>query len=170
MKFGVLYTLDVPRDVSVRQFMPTQRKLFQQTEGDEQYDYGYLEGCWEKGKHRKLVGVLNKKQFERFLEDTSLYPEDIETMGSLGVPWAGCDGLGVAPAIPFRSDDQDAIQSAYVTPLPDLEAPGEDSFDVEDRIGRYWELIKLAILSKYGYDTNRCPIAARLDKTRPMRS
>ncbi|MFA5234797.1 MAG: hypothetical protein WC390_10390 [Sulfurimonas sp.] len=36
-------------------------------------------------------------------------------MGSLGAPGFG---FGWAPAVPFQSDDCDAIQSAYVTPIP----------------------------------------------------
>jgi len=166
MHFGIIYTFDIPWDTSVKGYLPPQRKLWQQTEGDEQYDLGHLGGHWEKGKHRKLVGVLDKKQFEKFLDETTLYPEDVETMGSLGVPWADPPGLGVAPAVAFTSNDSGGYLSAYVTPLPDVE-PKEEVTD--ERADRYWRLIKLALLSKYGHDGRRCPIAARLDETRPKR-
>jgi hypothetical protein len=95
------------------------------------------------------VGILNKKQFERFLEDTGLHADSTETMGSLGVPWADPPGLGLAPAIAFNSEDQDAIQGAYVTPLPEVEI--QSGFNMANRGDRYWRLIKQAILNMYGY-------------------
>lgn len=166
MKFGVLYTVDVPWETSIRGFMPTQRKLFRQTEGDEQYDYSHMEGRWAKGKHRKLVGVLNKKQFERFLDETGLFPEGHGTGGSLGVPWADPPGLGIAPAISFANDDPDSIQSAYVTPLPEVEI--QTGFNLGNRADRYWRLIKRAILNKYGYDKMPLFITGSAVKNRPI--
>ena len=42
-------------------------------------------------------------------------------MGSLGATVFGFGfGFGWAPAISFTSHDPDAIQSAYVTPLPEV--------------------------------------------------
>ena len=114
MLFSVIYEFDTPREVSVRHYLPPRRRLWQQTEGDEQYEYEYLEGRWEKGKHRKLCAILTKEQFAEFVDRTNLYPEDCETMGSIGAPGFG---IGWAPAISFRGEDEDAIQSAYVTPL-----------------------------------------------------
>ena len=60
-------------------------------------------------------------------------------MGSLGAP--GC-GFGLAPAISFTSDDQDAITSAYVTPLPET--------DKEKLTEQDWRQTRLAVLSVYG--------------------
>lgn len=116
MEFSIIYSIDVPRDVSVRRFNPptSQRRLWQLTEGDNGYEFGYLEGCWTKGKHRKWCGILNRDQFDAFLAHTGLFAEDVATMGSIGAP--GC-GFGLAPAFSFRTDEPDAIQSAYVTPL-----------------------------------------------------
>lgn len=89
MLFSVIYDFDIPREESVKPYLPSQRHLFQQTEGDEQYDYSYLGGRWCKGKHRKLRALLNKKQFEQFLSDCGLIAEHCETLGSIGVPGFG---------------------------------------------------------------------------------
>jgi hypothetical protein len=60
-------------------------------------------------------------------------------MGSIGAPGFG---FGWAPAISFTGDEQDAIQSAFVTPLPEVE---KDSFDDRD-----WERVREAVLAVYG--------------------
>jgi hypothetical protein len=60
-------------------------------------------------------------------------------MGSIGAP--GC-GYGWAPAISFNGDDPDAIQNAYVTPIPEVE---KDRFDERD-----WEWVRSAVLAVYG--------------------
>jgi hypothetical protein len=116
MEFSIIYSVDCPRDVSVTRFNPpkNQKRHWQLTEDDSQYDYGYLEGRWSKGKHRKWCAILDREQFEDFLNWTGLMAEDVQTMGSLGAP--GC-GFGWSPAFSFRSDADDAIQNAYVTPL-----------------------------------------------------
>jgi len=116
MQLSVIYSIDTPRETRIAQFNPprSQKRLWQLTEGDSGYEYGYLEGRWSKGKHRKWVAILSRVQFQEFLDNTGLFAEDVQTMGSLGAP--GC-GYGLAPAFSFRTDDPDAIQSAYVTPL-----------------------------------------------------
>lgn len=116
MEMSVIYSVDCPRNVSIIQFNPpkSQRRLWQLTEDDGQYEYSYLEGEWSKGKHRKWCGILNREQFDQFLSHTGLIAEDVATMGSLGAP--GC-GLGLVPAFSFRTDDPDCIANAYVTPL-----------------------------------------------------
>ncbi len=116
MEMSVIYSVDCPREVKIGQYDPpkSQKRLWQLTQDDSGYEYGYLEGRWAKGKHRTWVALLNREQFEEFLSHTSLFAEDVQTMGSLGAP--GC-GYGLAPAFSFRTDDPDAIQSAYVTPV-----------------------------------------------------
>lgn len=118
MRFSIIYSIDTPRGVSVETYNPpkNQRKLFQLTERDDkQNEYCYLEGLWEKGKHRKLCGILNREQFDQFVEHTGLVAENVRTMGSLGAP--GC-GYGIAPAFSFTTNGiDDAILNAYVTPL-----------------------------------------------------
>ena len=116
MQLSIIYSIDCPREISVVQFNPpkNQKRLWQLTENDSGYEYGYLEGRWSSGKHRKWCAILSRDQFQEFLDHTGLVAEDVATMGSLGAP--GC-GYGVVPAFSFRNDDQDAIQNAYVTPL-----------------------------------------------------
>ncbi len=74
MLFSVIYSVDVPSGVSIRSFMPRRslQRIMDCTEGDEEYEYDYLEGCWEKGKHRKLVGFLVRPHFEALIEDLGL--------------------------------------------------------------------------------------------------
>lgn len=139
MQFSVIFSVDVPEGVSIRDYAPPQvEKLWTLTEGNEQFEYGYLEGRWEKGKHRKWVALLTRKQFDAFVGKLGLYAERTETMGSLGAPGFG---FGWSPAISFSSDHDDAILSAYVTPIPETTKAGGDEQD--------WERVRGAVLSVY---------------------
>jgi len=138
MQFSVIYSVDVPQGVSIKDYTPPQvRKIWDKTEGDEQYEYDYLEGDWTKGRHRKWVAILNRDQFDAFIEKVGLYAEDTETMGSIGAPGFG---FGWSPAISFTSDDRDAILNAYVTPLPETSKVGDE---------RDWDRVRNAVLSVY---------------------
>jgi len=139
MLFSVIYSVDVPEGVDIGGYAPPQPELWDQTEGDESFEYGYLEGSWSEGSHRKFCALLNRQQFDAFISKLGLYAEDVHTMGSIGAP--GC-GYGISPAISFTSYSDDAIQSAYVTPLPEVERP---SFDERD-----WERVRGAVLAVYG--------------------
>ena len=139
MQFSVIYSVDVPSDDDVSDFAPPNLDLWDQTEDDDQYEYDYLEGCWENGHHRKWCGILDREQFDAFIEHCGLRAEDVETMGSLGAPGFG---YGWAPAISFTSDDPDAIQSAYVTPIPDVHR--------EHGSERDWDRVRSAVLAVYG--------------------
>lgn len=141
MLYSVVYSVDCPKGISIAQFLPTQRKLFKTTEDDDSRGYGYLGGEWEKGKHRKLCALLNRKQFERFLDDTGMKSEDVETMGTLGAPGFG---IGLVPAIAFIGDTPESIQCAYVTPVPDKEPPND-----EERQYRIWRRLRRAIIKLY---------------------
>jgi len=148
MLFSVIYDFDCPMWKSVKDFMPSQRHLFQTTERSNGEPSDWCGDLWDgKVKHRKLCAVLTRRQFDRFVEDTGLFAEDVRTMGSLGAP--GC-GFGLSPAISFRNDDPDAIQSAYVTPLPlaytltDLERGPRRQFTEDD-----FERVRAAILKVY---------------------
>ena len=123
MQFSVIYSVDVPSDVDISDFAPPDLDLWDETEDDDQYEYGYLGGCWENGHHRKWCAVLDREQFNEFIERCGLQAEDLQTMGSLGAPGFG---FGWAPAISFTADDPDAIQSAYVTPLPEVRKKGKE--------------------------------------------
>lgn len=139
MQFSIIYSVDVPAEVDIDDFAPPQvDELWDQTEDDSCYEYSYLEGRWENGSHRKFVAILDREQFDAFVERCGLIAEDVQTMGSLGAPGFG---FGWAPAISFNGDDPDAIQSAYVTPLPETERElGE----------REWDRVREAVLSVYG--------------------
>jgi hypothetical protein len=139
MLFSVIYSVDVPSNVSLKPYTPPRRSLWTRTEGEEQYEYGYLEGRWEKGKHRKWTALLTRDQFDAFVEKLGLVAEDVQTMGSLGAPGFG---FGWAPAISFNGDDQDAILNAYVTPIPEAR---KESYDERD-----WRRVREAVLNVYG--------------------
>ena len=66
-------------------------------------------------------------------------------MGSLGAP--GC-GFGWAPAIVSKSDNSDAIQSAYVTPFP---RTSKEPLDRND-----WKRLRGAVLAVYGLSDYAC--------------
>ena len=141
MLFSVIYSVDCPRTERISRFQPPQlRKHWDRTEGNEGYEYGYLEGDWEKGKHRKWCGLLTKEEFERFLDSTGLVADSTETMGSIGAPGFG---FGWAPAISFQDDGSErAILSAYVTPIPETRKEHCDDRD--------WHRVRRAVLSMFG--------------------
>lgn len=140
MRFSVIYSVDMPHDVSVRVWAPPGRRAWQQTEGDEQYDLD----IWDKGKHRKWCGLLTRKQFDAFVDKVGFKMEDVETMGSIGAP--AC-GFGCAPAFSFHDNSYGdrGYADAYVTPLPDVEPRDDEAWQ-----DRAWERIRRAMLSVYG--------------------
>ena len=144
MKFSIIYSVDVPADEEVMDWAPPNLDLWDQTEGDDQYEYRYLEGAWEHGSHRKWCAVLDREQFDEFIEQCGLVAEDVETMGSLGAPGFG---IGWAPAISFTSEDPSAIQSAYVTPLPEVR---RDQCDEGD-----WDRVRSSGLGSVGHRVPR---------------
>lgn len=83
--------------------------------------------------------MLTREQFDEFIDRCGLIAESTETMGSIGAPGFG---IGWSPAISFRGDDPDAIQNAYVTPLPEV---SKGQCDEDD-----WRRVKSAVLAVYG--------------------
>ena len=167
MQFSIIYSVDCPRSVSIRRFAPPHaRRLWDMTEGDEQFEYAYLEGDWTKGKHRKWCGLLSQEEFDDFINGTGLVAEHVETMGSIGAPGFG---FGWSPAISFRGDDPECIAGAYVTPcggkseiveflrLHDVAVPAvllddddqqylwNDSVDLDAP----WEAVREAVIAAY---------------------
>lgn len=140
MQFSIIYSVDVPEDTDVLDYAPPQAsELWDETEDDGQYDYDDLEGEWKHGHHRKWCGLLNREQFNDFIDRCRLFAETVETMGSLGAPGFG---LGWAPAVNFRGNDPNAIQSAYVTPVPQTS---------KERLGKKdWQRVRKAVLAVYG--------------------
>ena len=93
MQFSVIYSVDVPADTDVLDFAPPNlENLWDETEDDDQYEFGYLEGRWEGGHHRKWCAVLDREQFEDFVDRCGLTAESTETMGSLGCRVSGSAG------------------------------------------------------------------------------
>jgi len=139
MLFSVIYSVDVPADENIDRLAPPNLELWDETEDDGQYEYSHLEGRWDGGHHRKWCALLTRDQFDLFVEHCGMQAEDVETMGSIGSPGFSYEW---APAISFTSDDPDAIQSAYVTPVPEVE---------REQIGENdWDRVRSAVLSIYG--------------------
>jgi hypothetical protein len=82
------------------------------------------------------VPFFTREQFDEFVNHCGLHAEDVQTMGSIGSP--GFD-YGWSPAISFNSDSQDAIQSAYVTPIPEVERKRGKEND--------WDRVRDAVLA-----------------------
>ncbi len=141
MRFFIILTIDIPWRESIGYFQPERRvrRKLQLTEDDDQYEYGYLEGDWERGKHRKYAGELNRADFETVVSDCGLLAEQTDTLGSL-------TGYGWLPAIAFYSEEARGIVQAYVTPIPDFERTWCDRD--EDKL---WERVKSAVCKQYRY-------------------
>jgi hypothetical protein len=140
MLFSIIYSVDVPEGVELADYAPPDvEELWEETEGDTSYEYSYLEGEWENGSHRKWAAILDREQFEQFVERCELTADSTPTMGSLGAPGFG---FGWAPAVAFEGTGHEAIQSAYVTPLPETR---RDSCDERD-----WERVSKAVLAVFG--------------------
>lgn len=145
MKFSVIYTVSCTKYDDVKSYFPSNVELFEQTEGDEEYPYDYLEGDWEGGHHAKLVALLDRKQFDEFISSTGLIASHDETGGAIGAPGFGMDW---APAIHFRTeDDFTAIVGAYVVPIPEVKQTW--SKRSEESFNRAWDRIKRAIFNTY---------------------
>jgi hypothetical protein len=150
MLFSIIYTVDIPRDDSIVRFKPPFIHKWDMTEGDEQYEYDYLGGVWEKGKHRKWCALLTKAEFVVFIDECQLLSEDCETMGSIGAPGFG---VGWSPAIQFNIEDSysNVIGSAYVTPIPEIKNKEGGVFDDRD-----WERVRRCVIDmfKYGVESD----------------
>jgi hypothetical protein len=129
VRFSVIYSVDVPKNMSIIPHMPCNRKPWNRTERDDQ-----------ECKHRKLCALLTQRQFDRFVDDLGLQADETETMGSLGAPGFG---VGWSPAISFTSGGQDIYCNAYVTPIPD----DEEGY-TNDEEG--WKKVRSDILERYG--------------------
>jgi hypothetical protein len=142
MLFSIIYSVNVPKDKSIKCGQPPKLHNWQLTERSEGNPDDFLTEI-EGYKHRKYVAILDKKHFEEFLNDLSLTAENVETMGSLGAP-----GFGpvIVPAISFRSElawYYDSIDaSAYVTPIPRVQ---------RDWSERDWQRIRKVVIGMYGH-------------------
>lgn len=138
-RYSVIYSIDCVKKHSVVRYYPAGnvRRVMRRTEDDEEYEYGHLGGPWEGGHHAKVVGLLSPKHFRQFVNDCALFPEDVETAGSLGAPGF----FGVAPAICFRAEEYSAVILAYVTPVPSG-TPGEISDE-------QWQAMRAYVMKEF---------------------
>lgn len=138
MHFYVVFSVDVPQGEPLQPWTP-RGKAWQQTESGET-EYSYLEGEWEKGRHRKYVAELTRPQFDAFVDRMGLSAESTETGGIL-------TGFGCLPAISFQNDSGDAIVNAYVCPLPNT--PPSAFMQDEQRQQRTWDRVRQAVINTY---------------------
>jgi hypothetical protein len=93
--------------------------------------------------------MLNRQEFDEFIDKVDLHADRTQTLGSIGAP-----GFGYrrTPAISFENgrsgESVDAWLSAYVTPVPDF-TPKHRGND-PDWEKNCWDRIKAAILEVYG--------------------
>src|SRR5579872_55344 len=143
MKFHVIYSIDIPRDERIKRYHPPNLSAWTLMAGDDGYEYSYLEGRWEHGKHRTYVrDDMDERELTRFLDECSLYSQSTPTLGAL------VEGE-LRPAVAFTSDGETSdgdvfIQSAYITPEPeqgdDLDGPAAMEWLVE-RFAPGWCII-----------------------------
>lgn len=160
--YGIILTVDVVGD-RLRPHLP-ERWIRRQLECTEEED-GREAVEWANnvpGYHRKYVGVLCQADFDALVEQCDLTAEDVQTMGSLGVPWSG-SGFGVAPAVSFRADNTGndvegwVDRMAYVTPLvnkPIEHTPMFPTFDDElqddeDFAAGMWHCVRQWTVDRY---------------------
>jgi hypothetical protein len=144
MTFGVILSIDCVKKRDIESYMPSAELLEQmdKTEGDESFEYDYLEGPWEGGHHVKLVCLIDEKDFNCLVKEMGLYADDTETEGIIGAPWTP-SGFGWAPAMNFDGEDFEAIINAYVTPFPANKKRKELT-------EKEWEKTRKKVLKKYG--------------------
>jgi hypothetical protein len=135
------------KEMSVKPFKPPFIKRWNLTEGDECYEHDYDGPEYKNGKHRKYTAELSKDQFKRFIDDTGLIMQDIETLGSLTVEY------GHLPAFSFDGDRYDypelIWQNAYVTPFPEHVIKGKE-FSEKRFNDCNWNRLKQAMLNMFG--------------------
>lgn len=122
--FGVIYSVDVPRDnwfaptaVSIKKFDPSaiQRGTWTRTECT-----GGSSGENEWSPHGKWVAVLTKEQAKTFFDHFGFECHTLtETQGALGMPGAD-PWYGWAPAWSVDAPGGSAWVNAYITPWPDI--------------------------------------------------
>lgn len=135
--FSVIYSFDIPGDMSVNSCKPPKPHLWDMTEsGPSEFE---MDTPW---KHRKYCAILTKDEFKEFMRHCDLETDSTETMGSIGAPGFG---FGWAPAISCNYNGSDAYANAYVTPVPNKRMDREDYQDYD----RDFERVKRAMLATF---------------------
>jgi hypothetical protein len=150
--FGIIYTVDCSSTVGLRQFQPTSQSEWQITERES--DGTYSEFLGDRYRHRKYVAMLDRKQFQQFIDHLGLYASTVETMGSLGAPIPnGGISLGLVPAVSFGAYCDDYELNAYVTPYVVRHSHGDPKegewlpVRAQGMQERDWERIRDAMLT-----------------------
>ena len=80
-------------------------------------DHPELRDSWSVGEHWKLVGILNREQFEDLLYTLDLLPSRCKTAGTLGMPgadpWYSC-----STDIDFINDQEGILINMRAVPYP----------------------------------------------------
>ena len=149
MEFGIIYSVDIPEDQRLRNYLP-RAKIHRKMRVMESKNRGGDLAYAGLGKHRRYCALFTKEQFEQFVDDCGLYATDTETGGILGAPWSN-PWYGCAPAISFDGEDDYGMINAYVTPLPTWE-PKSLTAEKEER---WFKMIKDAVVRRYGRKQHR---------------
>jgi hypothetical protein len=135
--------------------------------GDSEYSYLATESgepedgnYWYDWKHKvqdlTANGIINFDQLETLCDETGIYPDGCETMGTLGGPLGG-----IVRDINFECESESIIVSVRITPFEDIpeDESGLTQLDAfppsEEEIARkndaIWEAVKEAVMEKFGY-------------------
>jgi len=134
--------------------------------GESEYDYLATESgepedgsFWDEWKDNvcdlTASGIINFDQLEELCHSIGCFPEDCETMGTLGGPLS----FGIVRDISFRCESSIIIESIRVTPFEEEKEPSnEKQLDLypptEEEIERSnnikWNEVKDAVLLKLG--------------------
>lgn len=155
--FSVIYTVDCHPSITITRWYPPFRKKWTITESKPDGTYDDLWGA--DYQHRKLVAVLEKDQFQKFVDKVGLEASDVETMGSLGAsdPNGGIT-LGLMPAVCFGYSGSEYVLDAYVTPFVVRRRRDRRQRDKwypvrkNGMVDRDWQRIRGAMLAMWGFD------------------
>jgi hypothetical protein len=141
MKWSVIYSVDTRADNSLDEFIPTSDE-WEMTEGDESYEFVYMDDEYDGGKHGKYVGYLTNNQFKKFLSQI-LVPSFVEnTMGMLGGLVEDGIFLGLMPAWSLSPANyyvnEPFNQTAYVCPFPENDEEHSMLSKMNDNDVRSW--------------------------------
>lgn len=148
MRFSVVYSFDLPANVSVKNWQPPHHRsgLWDWTEGNEFYAFDYLadrgdDDQLRNGKHRSYWGILTREQLDEFVAACGLTMTEAKPVYPRRVR---LPELRWAPTFVFRYELQGHMNEpihaeALVTPIPET-----------TRRPRRMERIAQAMFSVYG--------------------
>lgn len=128
MEFGVIYSIDTDSQPKLESAMETAEEFgLRQTEGDDLCQYDFYES-WqtEEGYHRKVVGVLDKREMWEFSNATNCFPTHPNERGPVvGAPGAGfcssAEALYFSGPTSLSRPGRNEVAEIAVTPYPEME-------------------------------------------------